>query len=211
MFSIEEKQKIASAIETILLELKHPEMPTEQPMFSLHVDGKESWSWADIKPNWIFDENNKPKINSWNESVRNIIKTTERNSIKVEKCFVTFLSPGTFLQETTTKPIDSWDVEIAKKMADTIIERHAARPYGFFFTKRSRGAEDLDSKQVDKSGIFYIKDRCQIMTLDQIKERKDSSDAMLIENMENNNLKQVVQTITGYKCIQPFSEHDMLV
>ncbi len=78
MFSLDEKQKIAAAVENILLELKHPEMPTEKPMFSLHVDGKRSWSWADIKPNWTFDENNKPEINQWNESVRNIIKITEK-------------------------------------------------------------------------------------------------------------------------------------
>lgn len=50
MFSLNEKRKIADGIEKILLELKHPEMPTEKPFFTLHVDGKESWSWADIKP-----------------------------------------------------------------------------------------------------------------------------------------------------------------
>lgn len=59
MFSMKEKQYIASVVEKVLLELKHPEMPTEKPVFSLHVDGKEDWSWADIKPNWTFDENRR--------------------------------------------------------------------------------------------------------------------------------------------------------
>ena len=34
----------------------------------------------------------------------------------MKKHFVTFLSPGTFVSETTTKPIASWSVEKAKAM-----------------------------------------------------------------------------------------------
>lgn len=70
MFSVDEKRKIAEAVEKVLLDLDHPEMPKEKPLFSLHVDGKESWSWADIKPNWIYDVNNPPGINPWNEVAR---------------------------------------------------------------------------------------------------------------------------------------------
>ena len=54
MFSTEEKQHIASEIEKLLLSLNHREMPKDKPVFHLHVDGKEVWSWADIKPNWLF-------------------------------------------------------------------------------------------------------------------------------------------------------------
>lgn len=71
MFSVQEKQHIARKIEEILLELKHPEMPTEKPKFQLHVDGKESWSWADIGPNWTFDGTGKEMgFNSFNEISR---------------------------------------------------------------------------------------------------------------------------------------------
>ena len=48
MFSVDEKRHIAAEIERLLLSLKHPEMPIEKPRFALHVDGAESWSWADI-------------------------------------------------------------------------------------------------------------------------------------------------------------------
>ena len=44
-----------------LLELEHPEMPTEKPIFHLHVVGNSSMSWADIKPNWEFDERNEER------------------------------------------------------------------------------------------------------------------------------------------------------
>ena len=60
MFSMQEKKHIAEKIEELLLSLNHPEMPKEKPIFHLHIEGKESWSWADIKPNWTFSEENKP-------------------------------------------------------------------------------------------------------------------------------------------------------
>ena len=64
---------IANVIEKCLLELKHPEMPKEKPNFKLHVDGKESWSWADIEPNWMFNDENPPNVNPFNENARDIL------------------------------------------------------------------------------------------------------------------------------------------
>lgn len=74
MFSMKEKQKIAEAVEWIILSFEHPEMPKEKPVFHLRIEGKEGWSFAEIEPNWKFDENNKPGINLWNEASRNILK-----------------------------------------------------------------------------------------------------------------------------------------
>lgn len=69
MFSKQEKIVIAQEVERILLALNHPEMPKEKPIFQLHVKGKESWSWADIEPNWTF-EDREPSVNPWNEVAR---------------------------------------------------------------------------------------------------------------------------------------------
>lgn len=69
MFSVEQKKQISSVIEKALLDLNHPEMPKDRPSFKLHVDGAESWSWADIVPNWTFSDTNKPGVNPFNESV----------------------------------------------------------------------------------------------------------------------------------------------
>ena len=52
MFSPEQKRIIAATVESILLTMNNHEMPKEKPIFHLHVNGKEDWSWADIKPNW---------------------------------------------------------------------------------------------------------------------------------------------------------------
>ena len=47
MFSMEQKRRIADAVERALFELNHPEMPTERPRFHLRVDGIEAWSYKD--------------------------------------------------------------------------------------------------------------------------------------------------------------------
>lgn len=72
MFSMKEKQWLSAEIEKLLLSLNHPEMPTEKPVFQLHVEGKESWSWADIKPNWTFIDK-APEVNEWNEQAREVL------------------------------------------------------------------------------------------------------------------------------------------
>lgn len=74
MFSVKEKQKIAEALEKVLLEIDHPEMPKEKPDFTLHVNGKEGWSFADIKPNWFWEDQGSPKNpNDWNEKARDVL------------------------------------------------------------------------------------------------------------------------------------------
>ena len=72
MFSVSEKKMIAQEVEKLLLNLNHPEMPKEKPKFTLRVDGKEDWSWADIKPNWEY-ENKAPTVSVWNEKARQIL------------------------------------------------------------------------------------------------------------------------------------------
>ena len=73
MFSLEEKRKISEAVEKVLLEIDHPEMPKDRPDFRLHVDGKESWSWADIEPNWKY-ENGGATTTVWNENARDFLE-----------------------------------------------------------------------------------------------------------------------------------------
>lgn len=64
MFSVKQKREIADAVQKILRATNHPELPQGEIQFSLHVDGAESWSWADIRNNSAELE---PGINPWNE------------------------------------------------------------------------------------------------------------------------------------------------
>ena len=65
MFSVKQKREIADAVQQILRTTNHPELPTGEIQFHLHVDGAESWSWADIKNNGAVQQ---PSVNPWNES-----------------------------------------------------------------------------------------------------------------------------------------------
>ena len=73
MFSIKEKQMISQKIEELLLSLDHPEMSKEKPMFELHINGKEKWSWAHIVPKWTF-EDTQPVGKVWNEVSRDVME-----------------------------------------------------------------------------------------------------------------------------------------
>ena len=64
MFSVKQKREISDAIQKILRDTKHPELPGGEIKFTLHVDGAESWSWADIKNNGSVIN---PSVNPWNE------------------------------------------------------------------------------------------------------------------------------------------------
>jgi len=64
MFSVEQKRMIANEVQQILRSTNHPELPDSEISFRLHVDGAESWSWADIRNNLAVAE---PSVNPWNE------------------------------------------------------------------------------------------------------------------------------------------------
>jgi hypothetical protein len=64
MFSVKQKRHIADAVQQILRATNHPELPTGEIRFRLHVDGAESWSWADIKNNEAVQQ---ASVNPWNE------------------------------------------------------------------------------------------------------------------------------------------------
>ena len=64
MFSVRQKREISDAIQKILRDTNHPELPKGEISFHIHVKGAEEWSWANIKNNGI--ETN-PGINPWNE------------------------------------------------------------------------------------------------------------------------------------------------
>lgn len=65
MFSVRQKRSISNKIQTILRETDHPELPSGEISFKIHVDGAEGWSWADIENNGAVTN---PEVNRHNES-----------------------------------------------------------------------------------------------------------------------------------------------
>jgi len=64
MFSVRQKREIADAVQKILRDTNHQELPEGEISFTLHVDGDNSMSWADIKNNGNIAN---PSVNPWNE------------------------------------------------------------------------------------------------------------------------------------------------
>lgn len=64
MFSVRQKREIADAVQKILRDTNHQELPEGEIQFTLHVEGAEPWSWADIRNNGAVLP---PSPNYWNE------------------------------------------------------------------------------------------------------------------------------------------------
>ncbi len=65
MFSVQQKRDISHAVQKILHDTAHPELPEGEVSFLLHVDGAEAWSWADIRNNGAVTN---PSVNPHNEA-----------------------------------------------------------------------------------------------------------------------------------------------
>jgi hypothetical protein len=127
----------------------------------------------------------------------------------MQKHFVQFLSPGTFVSEMTEKPIDSWDVEAAVLMAADIKERYGAKPYGFRFTTRERGDDDLDSKQSAQSGIYYLGGKVE--TLAEVEARNDPKERILLANMKGNGIDKIVINDNSWRFTAALHENDVVL
>lgn len=127
----------------------------------------------------------------------------------ITRHFVRFYSPGTFVAEQSEKPIESWDVEAAKKLAKTIKERHGALPYGFRFVTRSRGPKDLDSCETKNSPMHYLGGKVE--TLAQVKARATEKDRILIANMEGNGYDRIITNDNSWRWTQPLNKGDIVL
>jgi len=127
----------------------------------------------------------------------------------LEQHFVTFLSPGTFVNEETTKPIESWNVNEAATMARDIVERYNATPFAFQFSTRRRNDDELDSKTVATSGRYFLGGT--ILTLEQVKARNNPKDRVLISNMECNGWDRIVENGNSWKSVSPLGPDDTVL
>lgn len=128
----------------------------------------------------------------------------------MQKHFVTFYSPGTFVAEQSRCEIDSWDVQEAVRMADDINERYGAKPYGFRFYTRTRGPDELDSKVSATSPMYYLP-HCKVETLEEIEARNDPNESILRSNMRGNGYNRIATTTEGWKWTQPLTANDVVL
>jgi hypothetical protein len=83
MFSVAQKRAIADAVQNILRDTQHPELPCGEISFHLHVDGAESWSWADIRNNGAVLA---PGVNPHNERQAARAAPAEPRYVLCDRC-----------------------------------------------------------------------------------------------------------------------------
>lgn len=135
----------------------------------------------------------------------------------MRKDFVTFLSPGTFVHEQTTKPIDKWDIPAACEMSTSIVERYGARPFCFYFTTvltaepvpdGEGGTLEVCPKEVARSGTHFLGGT--VLTIHDVEARARPGDEILASNMRFN-WPVVVETSNGFRSVNPFVQDDVIV
>lgn len=127
----------------------------------------------------------------------------------MQKHFVHFLSPGTFVSEETIKPIDSWNVDNAVAMAADVCERYNARPYGFQFSTRARGDDDLDSKVVDRSPTYWLGGT--VRTAEEILAGTDPDEATLRLNVRRNGIKRIIVNDNSWRFTSELKDDDVVL
>ena len=127
----------------------------------------------------------------------------------MKKHFVTFYSPGSFVDETDTKEINDWDVNVAKDMAKNINQRYGAKPYAFRFTTKERGPDDFDSKVVKTSGMYFLGGR--VRSIEEVILLNDPKEEILRWNMITNKYDRVIETNNSYKRTATMSKEDVVL
>src|SRR5690242_8622300 len=95
------------------------------------------------------------------------------------------------------------------KIARDIRERYDARPYGFRFSTRERGEDDLDPKVTAESNLYYLGGT--IETLAEVKARATADDRILIANMEGNGYDRIITNNNSWRWTQPFKSDDVVL
>jgi hypothetical protein len=127
----------------------------------------------------------------------------------MKKHFVIFYSPGSFVAETNTIEISTWCILEAVKMARDIHQRYNARPYGFVFTTRTRGENDLDSKESARSNVYYLGG--EIKTLKEVEAENNPKNDILISNMRSNEYEKVIINHNSWRWTQPLAKKDIVL
>lgn len=132
-----------------------------------------------------------------------------------EQHFVTYVSPGTFFHETTSKPIEAWDPPMAVRMEEGVVERCGARPYCFYFETRlvaddlhdgRGGTLRVEPRTLRKSGNYFLGG-----TKVTLAEMEASGEEIAASNMRCMGCSTAIVSTRSYKVIRPFEGDDCIV
>jgi hypothetical protein len=132
------------------------------------------------------------------------------------KHYVEFFSPGTFVSESSVRPLESWDIAAACEIANGIQERHNAKPYGFRFKTMltanpvpdgEGGTLAVQPREVAKSGMHFLGGR--LIRYEHVPDDKEHS--ILRSNMRSNNYPVVIENTNSWRFTGEFAEDAVIV
>ncbi len=131
---------------------------------------------------------------------------------------VTFYSPGTFVSESSSYDIESWDTVKAVELAEKVVERYGAKPYGFVFETLivakdvpdgEGGTLRVEPKLYERSGIHFLGGKLE--TYDDVVARNNKDEDILRSNMKYNDNWIICINTNSYRSTLPFTEKDVIV
>ena len=142
MFSVQQKREISDAVQKILRSTMHPELPpTGEVSFMLHVEGAESWSYADIANNGSVGD---PGVNPHNELMASLPAQEARGLLDSAKQAQVPYTP-----DPRVHP-DEMMQEMLKQQISTLTKRiYKAEAIVIDYNKRLKALE-LDSNAHEK-------------------------------------------------------------
>jgi hypothetical protein len=114
-----------------------------------------------------------------------------------------------FLHHEPVAGTDRTFEQITGIEAGTIIERYSAVPFCFRFSTRSREEDELDSRETAHSPMYYLGG--QITTIEEVRQRADPSERILLSNMECNGYDRVVVNTNSWKWTAPLEPGDVVL
>ena len=125
------------------------------------------------------------------------------------KHFVLFLSPGTFVSETREVEVPKHDVDNTIVLAQDIVERYGAKPYGFQFITRERSDGWSVPKETYRSGTYYLGGT--VRTYEQVVEDNRPDEEILRSNMRINNIERIIENNNSWKFTAELKDRDVVL
>lgn len=139
-------------------------------------------------------------------------------TMKIERHYVIFYSPGTFFTEMTGKSIEKWDVKTAVEMAKTVLERYNAKPYAFRFETfeeyetiiKNEVSFEAKPKKISMSGLYFLTGI--VRSYDDVLTKKDLQEQILLSNMETREgMAYVIENRNSFLSTLPYEEDSKIV
>jgi len=194
MFSVQQKREISDAVQKVLRSTMHPELPpTGEVSFMLHVEGAESWSYADIANNGAVGD---PGVNPHNELMASMPEEAARGLIEDAQSVHEAQEPSfhgatPYMPDPRVHP-DEMMQEVLKQQIGTLTQRiYKAEAIIIDYNKRVKRLEDRD--EINRK--LYSEVRFGLDTLQQFFQEIIEDNLIAHHTDQINNLNTAIRQL----------------